>query len=407
MTTPDCDVAIIGAGPFGLSAAAHLLRIKNLDVAVFGDPMAFWRNSMPPGMFLRSAWSASNLADPDSALTLDAFRAFSGNHLNAPVPLQRFIDYGRWFQESAVPHLQNRSVTSIDARHSGFSLTFDRGTPLTARRVIVAAGLSAFAYRPAPFAGIPSSLVSHSSEHLQPKLFSGKRVAVIGSGQSALESAALLHEAGAQVEIIMRRPAIHWLGWRERLDSLGALGRIANSAADVGPAGISHLVARPDLFGKLPQFLQHRLRLLCMRPAGARWLRERLAGVPISTDCSVASVFVRSSCVSAPHDAPLHLHLTDASVRRVDHVVLGTGYRVDVARYSFLSPSIKSQLRAHTGFPLLSQSFESSVPGLHFIGAPSAATFGPLMYFVSGTRYSAAALFHALSGGHDVAQQAA
>ena len=405
--TLDCDAAIVGAGPYGLSAAAYLLRIKGLGLAAFGEPMAFWRNSMPPGLFLRSAWSASHLADPDAALTLDAFRDFSGNHLSAPIALQRFIDYGRWFQESAVPHLQNRTVTSIDARRSGFSLTFDRGAPLTARSVIVAAGLSAFAHRPAPFAGIPSNLASHSSERLQPELFAGQRVAVIGSGQSALESAALLHEAGARVEIIMRRPAIHWLGWRERLESLGALGRIAHSPADVGPAGISRLVALPDLFGKLPQFLRHRLHLLCMRPAGARWLRDRLSGVPISPDRAVASVFVRSSGVSAPQDAPLHLLLSDASVRRVDHVVLGTGYRVDVARYSFLSPSVKARLHARNGFPLLSNTFESSVPGLHFIGAPSAATFGPLMYFVSGARYSAAALFHAFSGGRNVAQKAA
>jgi hypothetical protein len=394
-----CDVALIGAGPFGLSAAAHLQRIKGLDVVAFGEPMAFWKKCMPDGMLLRSAWSASHIADPDCALTLDAYRAAGGNHIASPVPLHRFVEYGLWFQRKAAPKIENRAVTRIDLQPSGFALSFNQGPSVKARRVIVAAGMAAFAYRPAPFVGLPSALVSHSSEQQHPKFLSGRRVAVVGSGQSALESAALLHEAGAEVEVIMRRSAIHWLGWKERLQYLGAFGRMAISPADVGPAGVGRLVALPDLFKRLPQSLQDRLHRLCIRPAGASWLRNRLPAVPVTPLCSIVSAAVSNSA--------LQLVLSDSSTRCVDHVVLGTGYRIDVLRYPFLSPAIKNNLETVRGFPVLNRSFESSIPGLHFIGAPSAWSFGPLMYFVSGTRYSGGALYRAFAGGSNVAGKAA
>ena len=395
----DCDVAILGAGPFGLSAAAYLQRIAGLDLAVFGDTMAFWKHCMPEGMLLRSAWSASHIADPDSALTLDAFRAAVRKGFAAPVPLRQFVEYGAWFQRHAVPKIENRTLSRIDVQPSAFALTFAHGPLVKARRVIIAAGLAAFAHRPAPFTGLPSTLVSHSSAQPHARFLSGKRVAVIGSGQSALESAALLHEAGAEVEIIMRRASIHWLGWKERLLSLGPLARMAVSPADVGPAGVSRIVALPDLFQCLPKSLQERLHLLCLRPAGARWLRQRLFAVPVTPGCGVISAKIQNSS--------LRLVLSDSSVRQVDHVVLGTGYRIDVSRYPFLSSAIKNNLKTVRGFPVLNRSFESSIPGLHFIGAPAAESFGPLMYFVSGTRYSGGALYRAFSGGWNVAGKAA
>jgi len=234
---------------------------------------------------------------------------------------------------------------------------------------------------------------------MHPKFYSGKRVVVIGGGQSALESAALLHEAGAEVEVITRRSSVHWLGWKKRLQALGPIGRIACSPADVGPAGVSRLVAVPDLFRKLPRAVQERLRLLCLRPAGALWLRQRLWTVPITMDRSVIAASVQGQSI--------HLTLNDSSVRVADHVLLGTGYRVDICRYPFLSGSITKKIETVNGFPKLHATFESSVPGLHFAGAPSAWAFGPLMHFVSGTRYSADVLLRSFSGKSGVAKQAA
>src|ERR1700719_2018803 len=213
----DRDVVIVGAGPYGLAAAAYLTQIKGLDVSVFGEPMSFWRTAMPKGMLLRSSWSASHIADPNSELTLDTYKIVSGNHLCAPIALQRFVDYGLWYQRSAVPNLDRRLVCSIKPQCSAFHLTLNDGTTFTARSVVVACGPSAFAARPSVFDGVPPSLAAHTSQRQDFAAFANKHVAVIGGGQSALESAALLHEGGAKVEIFLRRSSVHWLGWKDRI----------------------------------------------------------------------------------------------------------------------------------------------------------------------------------------------
>ena len=90
--------------------------------------------------------------------------------------------------------------------------------------------------------------------------------------------------------------------------------------------------------------------------------------------------------------------LDDGSTRRADHVLLGTGFSVDVSRYEFLAPEITRSLYQVEGYPQLARGFESSVPGLHFMGAPAARSFGPLMRFVSGTQFAARALTSVVAG---------
>lgn len=346
--------------------------------------MRFWRTAMPAGMLLRSAWSASHIADPKASLTLDAYKVVSGNHLASPIALERFIDYGLWYQRAAVPDVDARNVSSIESRAGKFLVKLEDGSDFLASRVIVAGGISAFAARPPAFDDVPPTFVTHTSQLQDLSRFANKRVMVIGGGQSALESAALLHEIGAEVEILIRRSRVHWLGWKDRLRSLGPASQLLFSPTDVGPAGISRLVAAPDLLRTFPRSLQTRLRVLSTRPAGARWLRKRLRDIPI---------YPRTVATSAlPANGQIKLALSDNTSRVVDHVVLGTGYRVNVDRYRFLSPGILQRLQVVDGFPCLSPALESSVPGLYFLGAPSAWSFGPLMYFVSGTKYAAEAL---------------
>jgi hypothetical protein len=384
-----CDVAIVGAGPYGLAAASHLRQIKGLDVAIFGEPMQFWRTAMPSGMLLRSAWSASHIADPNGILGLDAYKVNSGNHLAAPITLERFVDYGLWYQRAAVPDVDTRKVCRIEPNSGKFQLTLEDGTGATASRVIVAGGISAFAARPAAFDQVPTSLATHTSEGPNLSRFVNKRVIVIGAGQSALECAALLHEVGAEVEVFVRRSRVHWLGLKDRLRPLGAASGLLFSPTDVGPAGVSRLVAAPDLLRKFPRTIQTRLRTLSIRPAGARWLRDRLRAVPITTRTTVTSAL--------PVNESLKLTLSDKSTRLADHVILGTGYRVNIVRYDFLSPTLHKHLQLIDGFPDLGAAFESSIPGLHFLGAPAAWSYGPLMYFVSGTKYASTALFRHFS----------
>ena len=379
-----CGVAIVGAGPYGLSAAAHLRHIEGLDVRVFGEPMDFWKSQMPEGMFLRSPYPASNLSDPDAKLTLDAFCAQTGSQIPVPIPLDRFVEYGLWFQHEAVRTVDRRRVTRIERDAKGFRLTLADGESFVSRRVVIATGIGPFAYRPPELQGLPAEFVTHSSDQRDVRRFNGKRVVVVGAGQSALESAALIHEAGAHVEVIARTPRVHWLGWRARLQRLGPIVKLLYSPYDIGPAGVSRIVAVPDLVKCFPRPIQNRFRVRALRPAGARWLIGRMANVPISTGRSVVA--------AVPAGDELHLKLDDGASRHVDHVLLGTGYRVDVARYPFLPSELSRDLVRSDGFPKLSRGFESSVPGLHFLGAPSAWTFGPLMYFVAGTEYAARSL---------------
>jgi hypothetical protein len=392
MTT--CDVAIIGAGPYGLSAAAHLRTVKGLEIRVFGEPMSFWNRTMPVGMLLRSNWTATQIADPHRSLTLEAYQEASGNHLFHPVPLDRFVQYGLWYQRQAVPDLDQRKIASVQSGPKGFRLFLEDGEVLVSRRVVIAAGIASFAWRPEEFAGLSPSLASHTSEHRDLREFRGRQVLVVGGGQSALESGALLHEGGAGVEVIARSRRIHWLqGWTSKTlhHRLGKFtSRLLYAPTDVGPAGISQLVARPDLLRWLPRRLQNKLRKRSVRPAGARWLVERLKDVPIRLGRSVVSV--------ARAGQRVKVRLDDGSERTVDHVILGTGYRVDISKYDFLSPELVKSIRRSNGYPWLSEGLEASVPGLHFLGAPAVWSFGPLMQFVSGTNYASRALIRSIAG---------
>jgi FAD-dependent urate hydroxylase len=378
------DVIVLGAGPYGLGAGAHLRQIKGLAVKVFGEPMSFWKNQMPAGMLLRSSWEASHLWDPKREFTLRAYQKASGSRVPAPVSLEQFVDYGLWFQQQALPDLDRRKVDSVEKDSPGFRVTTADGEVVKSRRVVVASGIFPFARRPSEFDDLPSSLVSHASEHSNLARFKGQRIVVVGGGQSALESGALLHEAGAEVEIIIRAPQVKWLGWKKRIQSLGPVSKLFYSWTDVGPAGISKVVSLPRLLQQFPRSTQDRLRIRSVRPAGAYWLLARLKNVPLTTGHSISS--------AAEAGGRIRLRLDDGSERTADHVLLGTGYRVDVSKYAFLAPNIVEDLRQTSGYPQLGPGFESSVPGLHFLGAPAAWSYGPLMNFVSGTRYTGNAL---------------
>src|SRR5260370_13508752 len=326
-----CDVAIIGAGPYGLSAAAHLRTIKGLDVQTFGEPMSFWERHMPIGMLLRSGWAATHIADPDQSLTLEAFRAASRKHFSSPVPLDRFVDYGLWYQRQAAPELDQRKIMRVELDEKGFRLIPEKGSTVFARRVVVAAGIGSFAWRPPQFANLPSSLASHTSEHREFQRFAGKRVLVVGSGQSALESAALLRESGAEVEIVARARQIRWPGGLvSRTIHRGLSSEISKllyAPTDVGPAGISQIVARPDLVGQFPRPLQDVLRKRSIRPAGARWLVSRLQNVPMKLGRSIVS--------ASSLRARVRVRLVDGGERTVHHLFLRRRSRVYADQYDF------------------------------------------------------------------------
>lgn len=383
-----CQVAIIGAGPYGLSVAAHLHASK-IETRIFGEPMEFWNRQMPRGMFLRSAPSASSLEGP-GRLRLEDYRALHHLPDTKPVPIDEFVRYGQWFQQQAVPDVDRRRVTHLAPESAGFRIRLGDGAEFRAQRVVVATGIGPFAYRPAQFADLPEGLVSHSLEHSDLSRFARQKVVVVGAGQSALESAAILCDHGAEVEVVARASGLNWLAEvPQRGPFVGAvrgfLSAVVRPPLDImGPRFAVWLVAWPRLFRKSPQAVQDFLTARAVRPAGSSWLKPRLAHARMTLGCTVSA--------ATPTGSQLHLRLSDGSDRRIDHLLLGTGYRVDVSRYAFLAPELRQAVRTENGYPELDVGFESSVPGLHFLGTPAANSFGPVCRFVSGTRYAALAV---------------
>jgi lysine/ornithine N-monooxygenase len=374
-----CDVAIIGAGPYGLSAGAHF-KAKGIAACVFGEPMEFWANKMPEGMLLRSPRVASSLSDPDRAFTLEAYEAASKREPCAPVPLDTFVEYGRWFRHQLGSDLDERKVLRVEREQGAFRLTLQDGEEIRSAQVVIATGIGPFKKKPEVFQRLSPQQLIHCYEGRDVRRFAGKRVAVIGAGQSALESAALLHEANAQVEVIARKSDLRWIGMHSWLHHMGPISSMLYSPHDVGPLGISRLVAYPNLVSYIPLRVRDKIRTRAVRPAGSPWLVQRLADVKITTGRRVSE--------AKPFGDEVMLKLDDGSERRVDHVFLGTGYQVDISRYEFLPKELTQEIEQLDGYPKLAGGFGSSVPGLHFIGATAARSFGPLLYFVAGTEFA-------------------
>jgi cation diffusion facilitator CzcD-associated flavoprotein CzcO len=378
----DVDVAVLGAGPHGLATTAHLRR-SDVDVRLIGEPMSFWR-TMPSGMVLRSNWTATCIAEYQGPLSLDSYCAATGVRFGTPVPLQQFLAYGAWVQQQVAPDVDTRVVDRLELAGRDFLLHFTDVESLRSRRVVVAAGIAPFAHRPAVASGLPPEYASHTADHRDLSVFANRRVLVVGGGQSALESAALLYEAGADAEVAVRNDHLTWLHGGKYHRLLGRAAPLVYAPTDVGPMGLSRLVAVPDVFRRLPRPVQDPIAHRSIRPAGAAWLRQRLVDVPIRLGTWVEELTPVANGVVA--------RLSSGDELTVDHVLFGTGYRVDITRYPFLAPALVSQLRLAGGYPVLRRGMESSVPGLHVVGAPAAWSFGPIMRFVAGGWYAASSV---------------
>jgi thioredoxin reductase len=387
MSSAVVDIAIVGAGPYGLSIAAHL-RKKPLTFRVFGTPMRSWTQHMPKGMLLKSDGFASNLFDPDSAFTLEHYcreMNLPYDHVDIPVPLDTFAAYGMEFQRRMVPMLEETDITSIRRTSAGFALKTADGGQLEARNVVVAAGITHYSWLPPLLTALPAGFVTHSVEHHDLSGFKGQTVAIIGAGASALDTAAALHEAGAQVELLARGEKINF--HTKSKEPRPLLERIRNPRSGLGLGWRSRIYTdAPLLFHALPQEKRFGIVRRHLGPAPGWPVRDRVAGkFPFHLGCEIKSATVQNGKVV--------LRIAEQDGKEVDvladHVIGATGYRVSVARLGFLDESLRSEIHTAEDTPVLSRSFESSVPGLYMVGAASANSFGPLTRFAYGAKFTA------------------
>jgi hypothetical protein len=285
-----------------------------------------------------------------------------------------------------VPELEDAKLVNLARSDSGFFLTLDTGETFAARTVVLAVGISHYAYIPPVLGGLTSKALSHSSQVPQPAKFAGKKVAVVGSGASAIDLAALLHEAGATVIIVSRRSRLKFHNKpKDRERSLWE--KLRRPGSGLGPGWKSRLLTEfPHWFRLLP--VRQRLDLLrrLLGPSGGWPMRERVEGkVTVRSGVTLRGAEMRGGRVL------LALSGKGVAVEQVefDHVIAATGYQVDLRRLPFLREDLLRRIRTVEHMPVLSSHFESSVPGLYFVGISSALTFGPMMRFAYGAAYTA------------------
>ncbi len=384
----NCDVAIVGAGPYGLSVAAHL-KAAGVDFRIFGSPMEFWLKHMPKGMHLKSEGFASSLYDPGSTFTLEAYckeRGLPYAHIGTPVPLETFSSYGLEFQKRFVPELEEQWVVSLRRSSPGFQLTLGSGEVLTARRVVVAVGLTYYEYLPSELAALPKDFLAHSSKHSTLDHFKGREVAVVGAGASALDLAALLHQAGASVQVIARVPKIRFHDPPDNLNP-SWFDRLRTPITGIGPGWKLFLCTNlPLVFRRMPEkFRLEKVRRI-LGPAPCWFIKEQVVGkVGFNLGVTITGATAQNGRVS--------LQLTDSAGARKtltsDYVIAATGYKPDLQKLAFLDSGILPEIRCVEQTPVLSSNFESTVPGLYFVGVSAANTFGPMLRFAYGAGFAA------------------
>lgn len=383
-----CDVAIIGAGPYGLSIAAHL-KASGVEFRIFGGAMEFWLKHMPEGMHLKSEGFASWLYDPGALLTLKAYCSLHQipyADTGIPVPLSVFTSYGLEFQRKLVPELEEKRVVHVRKVSPGFELTLDTGEVISASRVVVAVGLTNYSYLPAELAVLGPEFVSHSSEHSKLGRFKDREIAIIGAGASALDLAALLYDAGASVQVIARSSTIRFhdppasgeISW---FDSLRA------PLTGIGAGWKLWACANlPLVFRLAPEKLRIEAVQRILGPAPGWFIRDRVEGkVKTHLGARIHSASTKGSKVLLG----LSNDSSSQTTIEADHVIAATGYRYEVGRLAFLDSNIIAQLRRAGDAPALSANFESSVAGLYFVGVTAANTFGPLLRFAFGAKFTA------------------
>ena len=358
--------------------------------------MDAWRDHMPDKMLLKSDGFASNLYDPGGEFPLARFcreRDLSYSDQGIPVRRDTFVEYGLEFRRRFVPELKETLVASLSRESGGFRLLCEDGEIVSARRVVVAAGIGPFRFVPPALSRLDPKLVSHSYDLCDGAAFAGRRVAVIGAGASAIDLAVELRDHGCDVHLICRAP---WLkfGGPPSDRPRSTWQRIRHPSSGLGPGWRSRLSTdAPLLFHALPATLRTPIVRRHLGPAASGHMREKFIGrVPVLSGRELLGAAAEGDEIT------LSLRTRDGKneIASFDHVIAATGYRVDIGRLNFLDRRLRSEITCVDNAPALSMRFESSVEGLFFVGPVAANSFGPLMRFAFGARFASARVVGAL-----------
>lgn len=380
--TDRLDLAVVGAGPFGLSIAAHAADRR---VRVFGQPMQTWRTRMPPEMRLRSDWEETSLSAPADRGSISIWAAAAGEPREEPIPLAKFLRYAEWFREKFVPDADPSDVVGVDRAGGVLRVVSASGAEADARRVVIAVGVTPFPYAPPPFDAQMGDGISFAIDRQDYTPYRGRRVTVVGGGQGGLEAAALACAGGADVEVIVRSQ-VRWFTDREPYRPRGRLQqrmyRLAYPVVGYGPPPLNRLALHPDAFAALPGPARARVARRILRAGGSPWVRGEIEGrVTMTEGTSVITVERR--------DGVIRLRLSDGSVRETDAVVVSAGFRFALERLGFLAPAVRAGIVLRDGWPVLDRWFRSSDPDVMFVGFAAERRFGPIARFVSGSRFTA------------------
>ncbi|MFL5236684.1 MAG: NAD(P)-binding domain-containing protein [Rhizomicrobium sp.] len=394
-----CDVAIVGAGPHGLSLAAHLAA-RGIDFRIFGRPLNTWAEHMPKNMVLKSDGFASNLSAPASNSTLQvhcSHNALPYADEGLPIPLDTFLSYATDFRQRFVPTLEETNVVSLRSDGDRFSLTLESGEQVEAANVVLAIGITSFAYTPSVLDRLRDEVCTHSFAHREGLGFQGKEVTIVGRGASAVDLAWLLHENGASVRIVARSTEIEFNKTPDAYEE-SLIGRLHRPPSGIGRGWRSYFCAQaPLLFYRLPESLRMRAIASHMHPAGGWFMRERIErNVPLMLGRSIQNAEARDGrvCLTVQNRSGREETVT------CDHVIAATGYEPDMRKVPFLASELVERINPRKNVTLLSDTFETSVNGLYAVGLPAMHNFGPLMRFMVGAEFAAprvaAALHHRL-----------
>jgi FAD-dependent urate hydroxylase len=363
---PHVPLLVIGAGPYGLATAA-CAKSAGIGQLVVGKPMAFWRENMPAGMFLRSGpdWHLDAAGVNTFMAYLDE-RGIDPSDVD-PIPVALFLDYVDWFEERADVDVMPELVRDLSKPDGRFVATLESGRRVSADAVVAAPGISHFTVIPE---WVERSLSpgrwTHTCHLVRFDQLRGKRVLIVGGRQSAFEWAALLADGdAAEIHVVYRHytPEFAASDWHfvDPLIDLTATvpGWFRNLPSEEREAIAKRFWAEGRL--KLEPWLTPRLEKPCVH----RWPNTSV-----------------TACEEVP-DGEIEARLSTGERLTVDHVVLATGYKPDMREVPYLSGVI-DRMELADGFPVLDDHFQSSVPGLFVTGFPATRDFGPFFGFVRG-----------------------